>query len=142
MTDKMVDFSRENFEEIIKNIYHKINAVKAYNSRIVGLSSPETLSLTFDGSWYTYDFTSLTSADARGVFLGVYLYRASGSNYTGYLYTAIYNNTAWEGIVRIRGESDGYEIGGTITQPIDNQQRMNYCGVAATETVKLLGYWE
>ena len=133
---------KSELEELLMKLDDRFKSLEGGKTRIFWKSTPVTLSLTWDGTWYTYDFTSITSEKAKGVFLGVHLYRASGSNYTGYLYTAKYNNTAWEGIVRIRGESDGYEIGGTITQAIDNQQRMNYCGVVATGTVKLLGYWE
>jgi len=115
-------------------------------TKIFWRSSPLTLTLTWDDAWHSYDFTSVTSANAKGVFLGVYLYRSGGDNYTGYFYTAIYNNSAWEGIVQINGSvGDGFEVGGTITQAIDSQQRMNYKGSQAatsSKIVKLLGYWE
>jgi len=139
--------TRIELEEIVKNLNNKIKAAKGIGenmTKIFWLASPITLSLTWDNAWHTHDFTAQTSADAKGVFLGVYLARDSGDNYIGYFYTAIYNNSAWEGIVHLKGYTDGFQIGGTITQGIDDEQRMNYCGssAAGTHTVKLLGYWE
>ncbi len=145
MTEKALDIPKEKLQQTIDDIYKAIKAIKAYNSKIIDIDPPITLSLTLDDTWNTYDFTSETSANAKGVFLGVYLARDSGANYTGYLYTAKYNNTAFEGIVYGYFDSaNGFKIGGTIRQGIDSQQRMNYCGsqAATTHTVKLLGYWE
>jgi len=126
--------------EILLKLEDRLNSAR--RTKIIWIDTPITLALTWDTAWHTYDFTSETSENAKGVILGVYLYRADG-NFRGYLYTAKYNNLAWEGIVDtgLYG-TDGYLIGGMITQGIDNQQRMNYCGQAATRTVKLVGYWE
>jgi len=141
--------TKAELEKILMNLDDRIDAAIGIGenmTKIFWLSSPITLSLTWDNAWHTYDFTSETSADARGVFLGVYLYRSSGDWYAGHFYTAKYNNTAWEGIVEVGGGSDGqgHLTGGTIIQGIDEQQRMNYHGGSAsgTRTVKLLGYWE
>ena len=133
-------------ENILMNRDNRLRAIKG-KTPIEWLDTPVNIApgMTWDDAWHTYDLTSITSANAKGVILGIYLERTTGSNYTGYLYTAKYNNTAWEGIVYLYSDSaNGFKIGGNISQGIDNQQRMNYCGCSAAgaKIVKVLGYWE
>ena len=139
---------KKDLEKILMNLDNRFNSIKGIAEgmgKIFWLSSPITLSLTWDDAWHTHDFTAQTSENAKGVFLGVYLARGSGSNYEGYFYTAKYNNTAFEGIVQNYFDStNGFKIGGSWSQGIDDEQRMNYKGSQAStaRTVKLLGYWE